>query len=241
MMSDIANHPKNLTMPTSRRRFLYWLGAGLAALAIPRPLWAIENLTSTYRETISVLTMLHQGEVESRLLYNAYAEQALKEGHAHIAHLFAAMANSELVHEQRFSQILAKLGAQVATYNKPNIKIGSTKENLNYATNVELAEIDIHYPEYLARIRNEKHGKAIQYITYAWKSERQHRELVKDIRSGTGIFFGILAERFRSANVRYFVCQNCGSTLTVMPHEKCPICGFALSFYSEIKYPPFDT
>jgi len=181
--------------------------------------------------------MLHQGEVESRLLYNAYKKQAIKEGYIHIAHLFAAMADSESVHEQRFRKILAKLGVQVTTATEPKLHIGNTKENLKYATEVELAEIDVHYPQYLARIRDEKHANAIKYITYAWKSERQHRELVKDIRSGTGIFFGMLAERFRITKARYFVCQNCGSTLTVMPEEKCPICSFAISWYKEIKIP----
>jgi len=222
---------------TSRRRFLVWIGAGLAALAIPRPLWAVGDPKTTYRETIAVLTMLYHGEVESHRRYDAYKKQALKDGHVNIAHLFAAMADSESVHEKRFSEILARLGVQVETTSVPDIQVGSTKENLKYATDIELSEIDVRYPEYLERIRDEKHSNALKFISYAWKSEQQHRELIKDIQSGTGIFFGMLVERFRSTKVRYFVCHHCGSTLTAMPEEKCPVCAFPVSWYKEIKLP----
>lgn len=221
----------------SRRRFLIWIGAGLAALAIPRPLWSVEDPKVSYRETIAVLTGLFHAEVESSRRYRAYEKQALKEGHVNIAHMFAATGNSEDIHAKRFSEILAKLGVKVETASDQDFQIGSTKENLKYATDVELAEIDDRYPEYLARIRGEKHNKAIKYISYSWKAEQQHRQLIKDIQSGTGIFFGMLAERFRTTKTRYFVCQNCGATLTVMPEEKCPVCSFPVSWYKEIPLP----
>lgn len=220
---------------------LGWIGAGLAALALPRPLWAVTDPKSDYRETIAVLSLLYRAEVASHLRYKAYERQALKEGHVNIAYLFTATAASEWVHATRFREILNKLGVQPESPEQLAehlpITVGTTKENLRYATDVELAEIDIRYPQYLARIRPEKQRSALKYITYSWKSEQEHRDLIKDIQSGTGIFFGILVERFRLAKVRYFVCQNCGSTLTAMPNERCPICGFPLSWYKEIMPP----
>lgn len=243
-MADALKRPAfsaSKTRRVSRRRVLRWIGAGLAALAIPRPLWAVTDPKSTYSETIAVLSVLYRAEVESHLRYKAYERQALKEGHVNIAHLFAATAASESVHASRFREMLGKLGVEVESARQLagelSITAGTTKENLRYATDVELAEIDVRYPEYLARIQPEKHRRALKYITYSWKSEQQHRDLIKDIQSGTGIFFGVLAERFRLAKVRYFVCQNCGSTLTAMPNERCPICGFPLSWYKEIMPP----
>jgi len=239
-MNDTVEHSIDsvaLAFHVSRRRFLGWIGAGLAALAIPRPLWAIETPSSAHRETITVLNMLYRGEVESHRRYKAFERQALKDDHANIAHLFAATADSEAIHAKRFSEILISLGAPPAAIPDTAFQVGSTKENLKYATDVELAEIDVHYPEYLARIQGENHSRAIKYITYSWKAEQQHRELIKDIRSGTGIFFGMLAAQFRKSPVRYFVCQNCGSTLTAMPKENCPVCSFPISWYKEIKRP----
>lgn len=231
------NINRNSRPPLSRRRFLGWMGSGLATLCMPRLLWSSEAKQATYPETIAVLTRLYYGEVESHLRYKAYEKQALKEGHVNIAHLFAATAESEAVHAKRFHEILSKLGAAPDQRPPEPFKVGSTKENLKYATDVELAEIDVHYPEHLQRIAPEGHRKAHKYITYAWKSEQQHRELIKDIRSGTGIFFGMLLERFREADMRYFVCQNCGSTLTALPDGDCPVCGFPLSWYREIERP----
>jgi len=225
------------TAPPTRRRLLGWIGAGLAALALPRPLWSIENPQASYRETIAVLTMLYHGEIESFRRYKAYERQALQEGLVNITHLFAATADSEAVHARRFREILEKLGAAPAPLSDAPIRVGSNKENLKYATDVELAEIDIHYPEYLSCIRGEGHARAFKFITYAWKSEQQHRELIKDIRSGTGIFFSMLLKRFRDTSVRYFVCQNCGSTLTAMPTGRCPICAFPISWCKEIPLP----
>jgi len=241
-MNKAAEHSDSLVakaVNASRRRFLGWLGTGLAALAIPRPLWAVEDPQLSYRETIAVLQMLYRGEVESRLRYNAYEAQALKDGYADIALMFAAIAASESVHAKNFSDLLARMGVETespeALARTIDLAVGSTKENLRYATDVELAEIDLRYPQYLKRIKGEQNKSAVKHITYAWKAEQQHRELIKEIQSGTGIFFGMLVARFRSQKARYFVCQNCGSTLTVMPSEKCPICGFPLSWYEEIK------
>jgi len=242
-MHDAVEHSldrASLAFHASRRRFLGWIGAGLAALCIPRPLWAA-TAPPAYSETIAVLTILYRGEVESHRRYKAFEQQAIKDGHANIAHLFAATADSESIHAKRFREILTSLGAPPADVPPTHFSVGSTRENLKFATDVELAEIDVRYPEYLARIRAENHDKAIKYITYSWKAEQQHRELIKDIRSGTGIFFGMLAEQFRNSPVRYFVCQNCGSTLTAMPKEKCPVCTFPVSWYKEIKPPVTDS
>jgi len=243
-MSDAVEYsdsPAAKAAAVSRRRFLGWIGIGLAALTIPRPLWAVTDPQTSYSETIAVLQMLYRGEVESRLRYNAFEAQAVKDGHVNIAHMFAAIAASESVHARHFSELLARMGVQVESADvvsaQLNLSVGTTKENLRYATNVELAEIDTRYPQYLQRIKSEQHTSAVKHITYAWRAEQQHRELIKDIQSGTGIFFGMLLERFRSTDARYFVCQNCGSTLTVMPTERCPICGFPISWYEEIKRP----
>ncbi len=104
------------------------------------------------------------------------------------------------------------------------IKVSSTKKNLKKATTVELEEINRKYPEFIERINPEKHEATIQYITYAWESEKQHRDLIKKIQSGTGFFFGVLVEKFERTPSHFYVCQNCGSTTIELPEHTCPIC-----------------
>ena len=90
------------------------------------------------------------------------------------------------------------------------------------------------YPRIIERIKPEKHAQAIRFITFAWESEKQHRELLKQMQSGTGIFFGLLTKRIEGSPSQYFVCQNCGSTLSKIPKVTCPICGEPPAKYEEI-------
>jgi rubrerythrin len=189
---------------------------------------------SNYLETIAVLQTAYQNEIQAHVSYLAYAQKALSEKYPNIAHLFLALASSESVHARNFSQCLSDLNIEVRE-PKMEIKVSSTKENLKNATQVELQEIDQRYPQFVERIRSEKHEVAIRSLTYAWESEKQHRDLIEKIRSGTGILFGLLASRMEERPFRYFVCQACGSTMREPPKEACPICSVPASQYREIE------
>ena len=49
------------------------------------------------------------------------------------------------------------------------------------------------------------------------------------------MFFGLLTKRIEGNPYQYFVCQNCGSTLSEIPASACPICGGASARYTKIK------
>ena len=190
-----------------------------------------------YPETIAVLQMLYGGEVRARYRYLEFAKVAKADGHDNIAYLFKAIAHSEAVHEKNFKGILEKLGTTAANVDLSSIKISTTKENLKYATEVELSEIDTEYPRYIQRVGPEKHPEAIEFINYAWEAERQHRELIKEIQSGTGMFFSMLLEHFRKDDSVYYVNQNCGATVTELPLDDCPICHKPLDTYTVVPAP----
>jgi rubrerythrin len=76
---------------------------------------------------------------------------------------------------------------------------------------------------------------AIRNIKYAWQAEEQHRDLLKKVLSGTGIFFGVLAKKIEKADVQFFVCQRCGSTLIELPEDVCPICKSPVAVYKELE------
>ena len=189
---------------------------------------------SEYRETISVLQALHQDEMQAMHNYQAYANKAVSQKYPNIGKLFMTLAASETVHARNFKGCLATLGIADATIPQQPVRVESTRKNLKYATAVELEEIDQKYPQVLKQIKPENHTAAIQYITYAWESEKQHRELLKKIQSGTGVFFGLLIKRIEGNPYQYFVCQNCGSTLTEIPASACPVCGGPPAKYKEI-------
>ena len=193
------------------------------------------NAQSEYNETISVLQSLYQDEMQAMINYQAYAKKAVSEKYPNIAKLFLTLAASESVHARNFTACLSSLGVAGEKFPQQPVKVASTRKNLKFAIAVELEEIDRKYPRVLEQIKPENHAAAIQYITYAWESEKQHRELLKKIHSGTGMFFGLLTKRIEGNPYQYFVCRNCGSTLSEIPASACPICGGPSAKYKEIK------
>jgi len=211
-------------------------GAAAVLFCLPRSMYAAEEMTSQpFSETIAVLQTAYANEFMSRAHYHSFARHALQDGHPNIAHLFAALAASEAVHVRNYRKILQALGTKPVDPDIRAVKIDSTRNNLRYAAEDELAEVDKQYPELLARLGTEGHQQAIEKVGWSWQAEKQHRALIEQILSGTGIFFGVLSERFRQTTVRYFVCQNCGSTLIELPSEKCPVCDQPIEIYREIE------
>jgi rubrerythrin len=194
------------------------------------------NAQSKYPETISVLQTLYLDEIQAFNDYQAYAKKAASEKYPNIARLFITLSTSESIHARNFKKVLSNIGAEAEEVPGFEPKVSSTRKNLRLATAVELEEIDNKYPQFIKQITPENHAEAIQYITYAWESEKQHRELLKKIKSGTGIFFGLLTQKIEGSPSPYFVCQNCGSTLSEIPEATCPICGGPPAKYTEIKW-----
>jgi rubrerythrin len=213
-------------------RFLVILIGFISAFAL---LLASVSAQSKYPKTISILQTLYTDEIQALHNYTAYAQKADAENYPNIAKLFVALATSESIHARNFKNLLSDLGVELAGTSKPEIKLSSTKQNLKHATEVELEEIDSKYPQFVEKVRPEKHEAAIRYITYAWESEKQHRDLIKKIQSGTGMLFGLLTKKIEENPADYFVCQNCGSTLTEFPKDICPVCEVSAVQYKKIE------
>ena len=212
------------------RMMIISMGCFIAFLVLKNLLHA----ESSYSETIEILQTLYEDEIQAFHNYRAYARKAESENHPNIAKIFVAFATSESIHARNFKKILSELGAEPQKLPEFRVEVSSTKKNLNRATRVELEEIDKKYPHFVETLKSENHEAAIQFATYAWESEQQHRDMIKRIESGTGIFFGLLKKEFQETLTDYFVCQNCGSTLTEIPNATCPICGGSASNYQKI-------
>ena len=188
-----------------------------------------------YPLTIEALQERYADEITAHRKYNAYAQQACVEGYPNIAHLFKALASSEAIHGRNFKRLLQKLGSRPsAGLGDGNSAAGSTRSNLKQAATVERDEIDKTYPDILEKIKQENHEGAIRNITYAWKAEKQHRELIVKLQKASSSFFGLLVKRIEGKDSHIHVCQVCGSTLLEKPAGKCPICGRPASKYLEV-------
>jgi len=198
------------------------------------PIFASGEDISKYPETIAVLRELYKDETTAYKAYSAFAQKAMEEKYDSVVTLFIALRESESVHARNFKNILKGLYVTVEEIPESNVNVSSTKENLKYVLNVELSEIDTRYPEFIERIKVEANEQSIRDITYAWKAEMQHRDLIKKMQSAIGFFFGRIVQKLKGAD-KYFVCQRCGSTLFKLPQHSCIICGSPVTMYKEVK------
>jgi len=188
---------------------------------------------ASYPQTVSVMQIALKRELLAHARYVAYAAKAREENYPHIAALAIALAASESIHARNFQNVLRALG-QVPSVEIPAVAVGDTRTNLHNASTAELEEIDTRYSQYLAWIRPENCHEAITALTHAWQAESQHRDLVKELISGSGVLFGVLARTIEGTPVEYFVCDACGSTLPELPRDSCPVCAGPVSRYSRV-------
>jgi len=193
-----------------------------------------ENEIINYRETISALQELYQAEITASKTYSDFAQKAEKEKYYSISRLFSSLGESETVHARNFNSILNDLGVESKKIPDQDIKIADTKTNLRWALKVELSEIDTNYPKVIKKIKTEGNKRALEDITYAWKSEMQHRDLLKRMKLAVGFFFGKVVDKLEEAKY-YHVCQRCGATVFKLPEKTCIICGSPVSMYKHIK------
>jgi rubrerythrin len=216
----------------SRRSFcIVLLGTILAPLSLP-------GAGPTHPVTVKVLQTLYRDEMLAHTAYLAYSGKAISEEFPNLGHFFKALASSESIHARNVKQALSSLGADIEEDLLPEVKVLSSQENLKHATEAELQEIDRKYPQSIEAIRPEGREEAIRALIYAWEGEKQHRGMIEKIRAGTGILWGALINVIERTPRRYFVCQACGSTLTQLPKDICPICQGAVTRYREVEKTP---
>jgi rubrerythrin len=218
-----------------RRRFI---GSGLALVAMggmqPR---SRASPALPYTATIAAMTEARAVETRVSRQYFAFGRKALDDGYKGVAYLFIAFASSEQVHAANFGKVLAKLGADTPPLPQYAGPVGTTRENLIAAAKGEAESIEDLYPKMLERIRPEGHAEAMRFVNFAWASERQHQDKIKQIRRYSPTMFELVAKHIDAKTSAYFVCQGCGSTLNALPAQSCAVCQAASTSYRRIEPP----
>ena len=200
------------------------------------PAWRHAHAAS-YPATIDAMQSARETETRVYYHYTEYGRRAQQEGYRGIAYLFTAFAASEQVHATNFGKILTRLNVELLPLAKPDIRAGTTRENLMRAADSEIASIEAFYPTLLERLKPEGHEEAITLVRYAWSSEKQHRDKIRQIQRWTGSFFETVARSIDEKTGRYFICQNCGSTTNSVPASLCPVCKLPSALYRGIDPP----
>lgn len=167
-------------------------------------------------KTVTNLVAAYSGECNAMTRYAAFAKKADDEGFAGAASLFRAMAKSEEIHSQNFSDVIRKLGGtSVADIAK--IEAKTTRENLETSQKAELNEKDNLYPMYQKDAQTEVLTDAVKAYTFAISSESEHSALLLAALDKM--------DSQKDSKVEYMVCPICGwTTLGTNNVERCPVC-----------------
>jgi rubrerythrin len=221
-----------LQLPVSHRRQLLKSMALLACLPVIR-----DARAASYTATIAAMRSARETETSVYYHYTEFGRRAQQEGYRGIAYLFTAFAASEQVHATNFGRILTRLNVELEPTSKPAIRAGSTRDNLIHAAEGEMSSIESFYPKLLEQLKPEGHEEAITLVRYAWASEQQHRDKIRQIQRWSGSFFEKVARTIDEKTGRYFICQICGSTVNAMPAGQCAVCKFPPLQYRGIEPP----
>jgi len=207
-----------------RRRLLLTAGTvsvlGLFEIPFVRQAAAADK----YVDSIAALKKGLAAEITAHRRYVKFGRHAKQEGYKGLAYLYTALANSELIHGQNYTRVLATLGELVDEPEVVPTPLGTAKENLIYAADRELNSIEKIYPGILPVVEAEGHADIIAVVQYSWASHKQHLDIIEKIRKWSPSFFETVARKIDEKTDRYFVCQICGSTVTEIPKDICPVC-----------------
>jgi len=143
------------------------------------------------------------GESQAHMRYQIFAAQAEMEGLPHIARLFRAISQAELVHARSH---LRALGG-----------IGTTPENLAEAIGGETYEVDEMYPAFIAVAELQEEKQALRSMNYALEVEKVHAALYQEAKQ--------LADTGKDLELgTIYVCDICGYTVEGAAPERCPVC-----------------
>jgi rubrerythrin len=173
--------------------------------------------------TVEALKFLHGVEVSVEKAYLAYAVRAREEGYPGIGNLFRSLALGEEIHAREFKQLLKELGEKDSG-TLVEAGIHSTRENLKKAIETELYHIEMVYPESMEQIKDEGHEKVLQFVNFAWQSEKMHRDLLKRMQKATGFWYQLLASRIEKDAALLYICNTCGSSYDKLPVAICLVC-----------------
>ena len=167
-------------------------------------------------KTATNLQDAFNGESNATARYAAFSKKANEEGYKEIALLFKAASLAEKIHANNHKAVLEEMGVVV----KPatiDVKVQSTKENLEFAIKGETYEATTMYPNFLKDANAAGNQLALISLNYAYKTEKKHKVLIE---------FALNALNSNKTNTlasTYYVCPTCGNTYETTAPKRCGI------------------
>jgi rubrerythrin len=177
---------------------------------------ATVNVEEAKTKTAENMQAAFNGESNATARYAAFSKKAEEEGYHEIAMLFKAASMAEQIHADNHKAVLEEMGV---TLKAPvlDVKVNSTKENLEFAIKGEAYEVADMYPTFLKDANNADNQIALISLNYAYKTEKKHK-----------VFYEKALEALNKNTVKslpttYFICPTCGNTYETTAPKRCGI------------------
>lgn len=183
------------------------------------------NSKTALREAIA-------GETEAIEKYKAYSKKAIEEGFPNIAYLFNALVQAEEFHKRNHRNALKLVSDEEFNPPIPEVKVGSTLENIFEAIEGEHYEAKSMYPQFIKDIRHElqEEDARVARLSFKWGEEVElgHEKTLKIALE--------YIEKGEDLNVEtIYVCRVCGNLVFHEPEDFCDVCGHDKRFYMKIE------
>jgi rubrerythrin len=167
-------------------------------------------------KTIADLQEAFNGESNATARYAAFSKKAAEEGYKEIALLFKAASLAEKIHAGNHKAVLEEMGVAV-TPATLDIKVLSTKENLEAAIKGESYEATTMYPNFLKDANTAGNQLALISLNYAYKTEKKHKVFYEQALAALN------SNKSDTLPLAYFVCPTCGNTYETTAPKRCGI------------------
>ena len=184
----------------------------------------MQNMEFINSETRKNLVRSFAGESQARTRYTIYARIAREENQEWIARIFEETAANEAVHGELFLKMLQELGGcgkNIPVDAGYPFQVGTTVENLGYASDGEQEEHEDIYPGFAEMARREGYKDAARLWMQIARIEGVHRNQFQSLEQQ--LLKGELTEK--DAPI-FWRCGYCGYTYEgVRACDPCPVCG----------------
>lgn len=178
--------------------------------------------------TIDFLRSAYGGESMAHMRYLQWGEHAKKEGFPNIARLYVAIAYAEQVHAHNHFRVLSQeTGGHTVTAGG-EFGIASVPENLQWAIDGELGEVNQMYPVYYNAAEFQGEKDAMQSFHYALEAEKIHADLFKQAQDASK-----QGKDFPETGEVIYICPVCGFTGIGEAPDNCPVCGVKKALFKD--------
>lgn len=169
--------------------------------------------------TADFLRSAFGGESMAHMRYLVWGDHAIKNGFPNIGRLYKAIAYAEQVHAtNHFTALRDDTGGfKVDAGGEFGLK--SVAENLVWAREGELGEVNQMYPVYLHAAEFQGEKDAMRSFHYALEAEKIHARMFADAHERA-----VRNEDMPIADKKVYICPICGFTHIGEHTDPCPVC-----------------